>query len=421
MRGRTGGALAIAAFTAATVSACDDQGAGAADRELRPGAAAISPTAPLVGVTAVQLASFADRESAQRMIDSLDAAGWTTSLRQGTVRAETVWRVQIAPTANPDLAARIAYTLSAAGRRPIVVNDSARLAADVEVIPVNRGTHGMSARTRWVVARDRRSLLVVEDPVGVEAEAIPNGFVFASDRGSVIVQRDSVWDVAPSPDWRRVAFGKAHVLPAAEGEAVPEATWRRVAAAVKLPLDSVRRNAFMTSGMVPAYGFAQPVVLDVSARAVGASMTQGGTTLPIAGGWRVRWAEDGDVLAIGSKPERVQDDSPSASWLGVDPATGAVIGPLEQTELDPLQWVEGPVMDVSVDVDFREARSLAIDDGTLESRGGWVRLNGRIIGPGLAVAATRSGEFIVALAPRADARQYEAKVEPVVYRTRGVR
>ena len=412
--------LALAACLAASATACGDQ-ADPGNRAARPGAAAISPTAPLIGVTAVQLASFSDRESAQRMIDSLDAAGWTTSLRQGTVRSGTVWRVQIAPTANPDLAARIAYALSAAGQRPIVVNDSARLAADVEVIRVNRGTHGMSARTRWVVARDRRSLLIVEDPVGVEAEAIPNGFVLATDRGSVVIRRDSVWDVAPSPDWRRVAFGKAYVLPAANGEEVPDATWRRVAAAVKLPLDSVRRNAFMTSGMVPAYGFAQPVVLDVSARAVGASMTQGGTTLPIAGGWRVAWADDGDVLAIGSKPESVQDDSPSATWLGVDPATGAVTGPLEVDALDPLQWVEGPVIDVSVALDLRETRSLAIDDGTLESRGGWVRLNGRIIGPGLAVAATRSGQFIAALAPRADARQYEATVEPVVYRTRGNR
>ena len=412
--------LVVLAAAAAVASACGEQGSGDA-RQRAPGAAAISPTAPLVGVTAVQLASFSERGSAERMIDSLNEAGWTTSLRQGTVDRATVWRVQIAPTANPDLAARIAYALSAAGQRPMVVNDSARLAADVEVIPVNRGTHGMSARTRWLVARDRRSLLIVEDPVGVEAEAIPNGFVLASDRGSVIVRRDSVWDVAPSPDWRQVAYGKAYVLPAAEGEAVPEATWRRVAAATRLPLDSVRANAFMTSGMVPAYGFAQPVVLDVSARAVGASMTQGGRTLPIAGGWRVRWAADGDVLAIGSKPERVQDDSPSTSWLGVDPETGVVEGPVEERTLDPLQWVEGPTIDISIPLDLREVRSLSIDDGTLESRGGWVRLNGRIIGPGLVVAATRSGEFIAALAPRADARQYEATVEPVVYRTRGRR
>ena len=409
--------IALAANIIALLGACGDT-----EAETRPaGAAAISPTAPMVSVTAVQIASFADEGAARSMIDSLDRAGWTTSLRPGEVNRERVWRVQIAPTASPDLAARIAYALSQAGRRPIVVKDSARLAADVQVFAVNRGTHGMAARTRWIVARDRRSLIIVEDPVGVEAEAIPNGFIFASDRGSVMVQRDSVWDVAPAPDWRRIAYGKAYVLPAAEGEVVLESTWRRVADAVQLPLDSVRQNAFMTSGMVPAYGFAQPVVLDVSARAAGASMERGGTTLPIAGGWRVRWVDNGDLLAIGAKPLRVQDDTPSLEWLSVDPQTGAVQGPVMESALDPLSWVEGPVIDISVPLDLRETRSLAIDGGTLESRGGWVQLNGRIIGPGLVVAATRSGEFIAALAPRADARMYESTVEPVVYRTRGTR
>ena len=407
--------LALAATIAVVAVACD----GEARNEPRaPGAVALSRTAPLVAVTAVQLASFSERQSAERLVDSLDGVGWTTSLRTGIVNGDTVWRVRIAPTGSNDLAARIAYALSEAGRRPIVVTDSARLAADVEVFPVNRGTHGMAARTRWLVARDRRSLLFVEDPVGVEAEAIPNGFIFASDRGPVIAQRDSVWDVVPSPDWRRLAYGKAYVLPAHQGGEVLESTWRRVAETVNLPLDSVRRNAFMTSGMVPAWGFAQPVILDVSARAANASMRQGGTTLPIAGGWRVRWADDGDILAIGSKPERVQDDSPSLAWLGVTPETGAVEGPLEEDALDPISWVEGPTIDISVPLDLRETRSLAIDNGTLESRGGWVRLNGRIIGPGLVVAATRTGQFIAAFAPRADARQYESAVEPVIYRTR---
>ena len=409
--------LSLAAGIACVASACEDQ----RGTERPPGPAATSPTARLIPVIAVQMASFADQQSAERMIDSLDKAGWTTSLRPGEVNRAAVWRVQIAPTASPGLAARTAYALSQAGHRPIVVSDSARLTADVEVFAVNKGTHGMSARTKWMVARDRRSLLIVEDPVGVEAEAIPNGFVFASDRGSVMVHRDSVWDVVPSPDWRRLAYGKAYVLAVSEGEAVPDATWRRVAAAVKLPLDSVRGNAFMTSGMVPAYGFAQPVVLDVSARAANASMSQGGTTLPIAGGWRLRWADNGGTLAIGAKPERVQDDSPSTSWLGVNAETGAVEGPLEEEALDPLSWIDGPVIDISVAIDLRESRSLAIDGGTLESRGGWVRLNGRIIGPGLVVAATRSGQFIAALAPRPDAKQYEATVEPVIYRTRGPR
>ncbi len=407
--------LALAALLVGLLGACDSRPGGAGTP---PGEAAISPTAPMVGVTAVQMASFADRGSAQGLIDSLNGAGWTTSLRQGEVNRATVWRVQIAPTASPGLAARIAYALSQAGRRPIVVKDSARLIADVDVFPVNRGTHGMSARTRWALSRDRRSLLLVEDPVGVEAEAIPNGFIFVSDRGSVMVQRDSVWDVVPSPDWRRVAFSKAYVLPATNGEEVSQATWQRVAAAVKLPLDSVRRNAFMTSGMVPAHGFAQPIVLDVSARAANASISQSGRTLPIAGGWRLRWADNGGILAVGAKPESVQDDSPSVSWLGVDPETGVAGEPIEEDALDPITWIEGPVIDISVNLDLRETRSLAIDNGTLESRGGWIRLDGRIIGPGLVVTATRSGEFIAARAPRADARQYEAAGEPVIYRTR---
>ena len=211
------------------------------------------------------------------------------------------------------------------------------------------------------------------------------------------------------------------MLNAHEGEAVPEAAWRRVAAAVKLPLDSVRRNAFMTSGMVPAYGFAQPVVLDVSGRPTDASISESARTIPIAGGWRMRWAVDGALLGIGAKPERVQDDSPSLSWLAVDPGSGAVRGAADPANLAQIEWVEGPVIDISVPIDLAETRSLAIEKGTLESRGGWIRLNGRIIGPGLALAATRSGRFIAALAPRPDAKEYEAPVEPVVYRVGGSR
>jgi hypothetical protein len=367
------------------------------------------------------MGAFADAGSARSLVDSLNREGWTTSLREATVGGERVWRVQVAPTASADLAGRIAVALRNAGAGPFLVRDSARLVGDIEVFAVNTGTHGMAARTRWVLSSDRRSMLIVEDPVGVEAEALPNGFIFASDSGDWMIQRDSVWDVSPSPDWTRLAYGKAYVLNASEGEAVPEATWRRVAAAVKLPLDSVRRNAFMTSGMVPAYGFAQPLVMDVSGEGTGASMSQSERTLPIAGGWRVRWTSDGATLAIGAKPVMVQDDSPSLSWLGVDPGTGSVRGPVDQSALAALEWVDGPVIDISIAIDLAETRSLAIESGTLESRGGWIRLNGRIIGPGLAVAATRTGRYIAALTYKANPKQYEATVEPVVYRTGGSR
>ena len=414
--------LSLAVLLMGAASACDGNrdAQPAGDRPVA-GVVPASPDSTLVAVTAIQLGSYADKSSAGKLVDSLDSEGWATSLREATVNGRRVWRVQVAPTLSGGLAERIAYALRKAGRQPLLVRDSARLVGNVEVFPVNRGTHGMSARTRWTLTTDRRSMIVVEDPVAVEAEAIPNGFIFATDAGPAMLQRDSVWDVMPSPDWTKLAWGKAYLLNAVEGESVPASTWQRVATAVQLPLDSVRRNAFMTSGMVPAYGFAQPVVTDVSGSPSDASISRNTRTLPIAGGWRLRWTTTGGLLAIGAKPERVQDDSPSAAWTAVDATSGEVRGPVAASELTELEWVEGPVIDVSVAIDLGETRSLAIEGGTLESRGGWVRLNGRIIGPGLAVAATRSGRFIAALAPRPDAREYEAAVEPVVYRVGGSR
>ena len=377
--------------------------------------------APMVAVSAIQLASFADRNAADALADSLTSAGWLTSVREAEAGGRTVWRVQIAPATSDELTQRIAVALRSEGKSPLVVRDSASRTLDVEVVAVNRGTHGMSARTRWAVSPDRSALIVVEDPVAVEAEALPNGFVFATEDGPFLLQQDGVWDVSPSPDWTRLAYGRAWVLNASEGERVPEASWTRLAADARLPLDSVRRGAFQSSGMVPAYGFAQPVVVDVSSAAAGTSMSgsRSTRTLPLAGGWRVRWSPDGAELAIGLNPERVQDDSPPAAWVRIDPETGRTLGPIGESQLAPLSWREGPVIDISVPVDVGATRSLAMDGGTLESRGGWIRVNDRIIGPGLLLGATRNGRFIAAIAPRHDARQYEAPMEPVVYQVMG--
>jgi hypothetical protein len=376
---------------------------------------------PLIAVSAVQLASFADRSAAESLAESLATSGWLTSLRPATVDGREVWRVQIAPTENDELTQRIAIALRGAGHTPLVVRDSARQIVAADVFSVNRGTHGMSARTKWMLSDDRSSLIVVEDPVAVEAEALPNGFIFATERGPLLIQQDSVWDVTPSPDWGRLAYSRGYILSAGESEIIPEPMWRRLAAEVRLPVDSVRRSAFMSSGMVPAYGFAQPVILDVSSAATDTSISGRAMhrTLPIAGGWRLRWTPDGGELAIGASPERVQDDSPSPAWLRVDPETGAVLGPIAESMLAPLSWSAGPVIDISIQIDLGATRSLGIEGGTLESRNGWIRRNGRIIGPGLLLAATRTGTFIAALAPRHDAKQYEAPVEPVVYQVTG--
>jgi hypothetical protein len=74
--------------------------------------------------------------------------------------------------------------------------------------------------------------------------------------------------------------------------------------------------------------------------------------------------------------------------------------------------VDGPTIDVSV-TPPATVPALSVDGGRVESGGGWVRVVGagpdssRRIGPGVALAATRSGRFIVALAPDSARREYD--------------
>jgi hypothetical protein len=79
-------------------------------------------------------------------------------------------------------------------------------------------------------------------------------------------------------------------------------------------------------------------------------------------------------------------------------------------------WVEGPTVDISVAPDTSR-KAIPIEDGGVESRGGWIRARGRLIGPGTLLAATRSGRFIVALVPNPAAKEYEAKEYLAVYVT----
>ena len=95
--------------------------------------------------------------------------------------------------------------------------DTTRAAPVVTVTPVNRGTHGMSERLSWAFSPDRKAVLVVADPVGVEAEPVPNGFFFGDEARGFQTQVDSVWDVAVSPDWKWIGFGRAYSVVSGEG------------------------------------------------------------------------------------------------------------------------------------------------------------------------------------------------------------
>lgn len=315
---------------------------------------------------------------------------------------------------------------------PSAAADTVPLPSRVIVHEVNTGAHGMAAQVRWTLSPDERAILVVEDPVGVEAEPVPDGFLFGNERTGAVVQLDGVWDVAPSPDWSRLAWGRAFVFRSGESETIPAREWERffgwLPEDVAAPTtDAMRRRAepftFPASGMSYARAMGLAQVLEVGSLAAGKVAVIEAPTLRLEG-WRVRWNASGDSVAVGSAPQTVQDDARATRWTLVAarggtswreslPPMGASAGLVE------LRWTEGPVIDVSIEIDMNAGRR-AKSTGTIVTSA-----NGRIaavrgghtipVGPGAVLAATRDGRFIAALAPNAAAKEYDHKVRVVVY------
>ncbi|MEO5903859.1 MAG: hypothetical protein ABIQ55_07610, partial [Gemmatimonadaceae bacterium] len=75
----------------------------------------------------------------------------------------------------------------------------------VTSVRVDQATYGMTARLRWLLSSDTSTIIAVVDPAGVENEAIPNSFFYGSETRNFQTRMDSVWDVAPSPDWGSIA------------------------------------------------------------------------------------------------------------------------------------------------------------------------------------------------------------------------
>jgi len=369
----------------------------------------------------IRAAATADSASAAALADSLNREGWQATFARRPTDAGD-WPVNVLVPGDSSLARLVAKALreagmvgEAIGSRP--VSDE----VGVSVVRVNRGTHGMSARVRWALSDDRRAMLVVEDPRGVENDPLPNGFVLAVE-GVGLVRRDSVWDAAPSPDWRRVAYARAYTTTPGESDTIPPREWHRLAGQVGLLESDVRKNAFPTSGMVAAYGVARPFVIDLAA--TDDSVQKKDTALPVAEGWRVAWTTDGSRLALGAPPDLIADDAPASRWRLVDPVTGASRGVGDAPSLMRLQWTEGPNLDVSTAVDMSQRRAFRSDDLDVESEDGWIRVfvhDGtrrrapRIVGPGIALTATANGRFVVAIAADPDAKSYDPPNHLIVY------
>lgn len=378
--------------------------------------------------TIVQVAALSDSAAARAMADSFAHDGWLTRVQPAQAADTIRWRVRLVIPGGLELARLVAHSLVLHGADAIVTSDTALVAAPgVDVHRVNRGTHGMAARVRWALTPDRRAFLVVEDPAGVENDPLPDGFVLAAEPG-LVVQRDSVWDVAPSPDWSRLAYARAYTTAPGERPALTPNDWHKLAGAVGLPESMVKEHAFPTSGMAHAYGAARPFVVDLtSAPPASARDTTRDTPLELVEGWRVRWTRDGSRLALGAPPEVIADDGRPARWRLVDPVEGESRGTAQDADLARIAWNEGPTLDVSTIIDIRQRRAFRAGPRDVESEGGWIRVFTRgdgglrtahMVGPGIALSATATGEFIAALAPDPRARPYEASNLLVVYHVR---
>jgi hypothetical protein len=306
-----------------------------------------------------------------------------------------------------------------------------RQAPVVTSVTVNHGTYGMASKLKWLISGDSSAMIAVVDPAGVENEAIPNAFFYGSESRNFQTRMDSVWDVAPSPDWGSIAFSRARTLTNGGEDSIPSSMWQDLSRRTGIDTTTLRTGSFPTSGMSAARGVAQPGVIQIPAdmRAAGATDAAAAKMYPVALGWHVRWTPDGATVALGNSPAKAQDNEESETWAALDPKTGAFHGtlPADAKLLVP-RWTNGPVLDVSVPIDMQSAPPIRIRAGSrlmsIESVNGVITAHEigadstartYTIGSGKALAATKGGRYILALSPRARPVANEIPVEPVVY------
>lgn len=394
--------------------------------------------AELDSVFALQIGAHTDSSLARSRADSLAGAGWSAfTIRTPGGVAGMTWRVYVLPSASRLLAQHALVT--ARDRFPGAL--LARVAAPAgtaiashDIVRVNTGTHGMAAEVRWALSPDKRGMVVVEDPVAVEAEPVPNGVVVAQERTGAALQVDGVWDAMPSPDWRWLAVSWAYTVRGGEGPDIPPSQWealaKRLPAALRAGIATrtpslatrLRTAAFPVSGMAVAsgVGLVQVVRADTFARGahwlrastagLGAVLRQDGAAL--------RWT-GADTLAVGIGFRSAQELAGPTRWVAMRVAGDSVAAIRDSSVLTRLVWVRGPMLDVQGAHELRAVPEMVAGSRRFEEREGWIALieNGalRIIGPGRILAATATGRFVAAVVPSvSDAERHPMQL--IVYR-----
>ncbi|HKN58617.1 MAG TPA: hypothetical protein VJV97_07175 [Gemmatimonadaceae bacterium] len=309
--------------------------------------------------------------------------------------------------------------------------DTTHAAPVITVAPVNRGTSGLAERVLWSLSPDGRAILVVADPVGVENEPVANAFFFGDEARGFQTQVDSVWDVSPSPDWKWIGFGRAYSVVGGAGTGSDRLT--EVARRTSIDTATLRAGSFASSAMSQSRAVAQPGVIRIpdNPRTEGAVDSAAPRLFPIARGWRVRWTTDGSTLALGNNPGRAEDNEPSQTWAALDPTTGQLHGSLPgDAKLAETKFTVGPTIGGPAPIDMTQAPPIQFQRGndtyTIESQRGVITITQRpkvagtteaqrIVGAGIALAATAGGRYIVALAPKSKPDSAAIAIEPVVY------
>ena len=295
----------------------------------------------------------------------------------------------------------------------------------------------MNESVSWQLSPDRSAILVVADPAGAEGDPFPNGFFFGSETRGYQVQMDSVWDVAPSPDWKWIGFGRA--WDTHKGESGEINLVGDVARRTRIDSATIVASSFPSSGMVNSRAMAQAGVIHVpeDPRAAGAADSAAPRLFPIARGWRVRWTTGGALLALGNSPARATDSEGSETWTSLDPKTGAFHGTLPtSSKLAENRFIAGPFLEpapmtersaTALPVDMQKAPPITIQRGekkfTVQSERGVITIvepgtagaSPRVVGAGVALAATAGGRYIVALSPAVQKGDGRFPIEAVIY------
>lgn len=280
----------------------------------------------------------------------------------------------------------------AAARSTVLADTSSVAYKQLNLMSAPIQTIALSARAsdtlRWTAQGDSCGLLVVSRHVPVRAlTPSDNAFLVAEWFGSAGF--GDIWDIAPSPKWDWIAYGQARRIDADRdidtAAAETKTTRAELLARAIQSADGVRYLAI-------------PVVEPLIDTCAGDECPLDAAS-PRLGGWRVGWNDAGS-LALFSGPEV------PPHWQGVLPETRErVVDSL--TNPTQINWASRAIPDV--------VRHPAIVSG-----GGAYRFdaqhdsifvtgpdrNGmegtRYVGPGIPVAATRNGQYLLAVKPEQD-------------------